>query len=366
MSIIEINLSDAPVHIKTSDFVKGLIELSTYSDLSTPLILPKNTYCESLDIKSNADLAKIVEADAYFGFSREIRVEILKNIYEFWLCTEEPIEMPSRGTILGDSINKLLCTHDNNLIYSCMKNGLIELYMYCIQSNNPKYKIEINGYYSHSVFTIAIVNKHYELFQIAYLHELEHISNGDRENFFVFAIESCEMSIVQLMLQTKTQITQKVMQAVLHSIDKNVNLNSDTEKIKCLILPLLYKNGGPLYMTYAYRSAMSGCKCCLEYILDTCFEDRIEIIKQHKLLAAAARGKNIECYKFIHECLEAECELPERLPILEAVECDASAIFKYLVNAGVAVTPLCVDIAIQSKCIELPPSYVKKFCKDTI
>ncbi len=366
MSIIEISLSEAPIHIKTSDFVKGLIELSSYSDSSTPLIIPQNVYCEFLDIKSNIDLKKIVEADAYFGFSRETRVKILKNVYEFWLSTEVPIEMPSRGTILSDSINELLYTPDSQLIQSCMKNGLIELYMYCIQNNNPKYKIKINGIYSHSVFTIAIVNKYYELFQMAYLHELEHISAEDRENFFVFAIESGEIRIVQLMLQTKTQITQKVMQTVLHSIDKNSDINSDTEKFKCRILPLLYENGGPLYMNSAYSAATKGCKCCLEYIIDTCFEDRIEIIKQHKLLEATVRGKNIECYKFIHECLEAEGELPERLPILEAVEYDAGAIFNYLVDLGVAVPPICVDIAIQSKCIKLPPSYVKKFCKDTI
>lgn len=366
MSIIEISLSDAPVHIKTSDFVKGLIEISSYSDSSTPLIIPQNIYCEFLDIKSNVDLIKIVEADAYFGFSRETRVKILKNVYNFWLFTEVSIEMPNRGTILGDSINELLCTPDNGLINSCMKNGLIELYMYCIQSNNVKYKIEIKNSYSHSVFTVAIVNKHYELFRMAYLHELDHISAEDRENFFIYAIESGEMNMVQLMLQTKTQITEKVMQAVMHSIDKNVNLNSNIEKFKCRILPLLYENGGPLYMNSTYRSAIKGCKYCLEYIIDTCFEDRIEIIKQHKLLEATVRGKNIECYKFIHQCLEAEDELPERLPILEAVEYDAGAIFNYLVNLGVAIPPICVDVAIQSKCIELPPSFVKKFCKDTI
>lgn len=369
MSIIEICLSDVPIHIVTSDFVKGLIELSTDSDSAVLMNFPENVYCESLDIKSNGDLAKIVEADSYFGFSRETRVNILKNVNNFWLYTEEPIQLPKHGTILGDSINVLLRTYDSGIIGECMKKGLIELYMYCIESNNPKYKIEIdyNSDYNHSILLNAIVNKHYELFRMAYLHEFANISNSDRENFLIHAIEDCNMSLVELILKDELKIRQCTVQtAALHNLDINIDINSNTEKFICKMLPLLHNKGAPMCMHYAYWAVLAGCPRCLKYMMDVFYEERIEMIKQHNLLEGAVIGKSLECYKSIHNCLEEEDELPERLPILETVKRDSGDIFKYLVDLGVKVTPLCVEIAIQSKCTNLPPSYVKKLCKDTI
>lgn len=366
MSLIELSLSEVPHHIYTSQFVQGLIELSGNTDGKTPLIIPKNVYCHTLIINTNADLAKIVEADTYFGFSQEIRIEILKNVHNFWLNTEYPIEIPQKGTILGDSIYELFNTSDHRLIHSCMKNGLVELYLYCQQSTNPAYKImgSTQTYrYGHSILLSALENKHYELFKIAYLYELERISNEDRENFMIHAIDNSNYEIIDLLINTKTKITENIMRATLHNADDIISKN---ELNKCKMLQKLYNNGGPLYNNYAYRAAMAGCQTCLQFIIDEADDDKIEIIQHYKLLEAAVRGKNLECYRFIHECLEAESALPERLPLIEAVANNADTIFHYLVEAGAPVLPICIDVSIQNKSTKLPPQYLMKFCKGTI
>ena len=94
---------------------------------------------DNLNIDSQNDLNKIIDADCALGFSAPHRIQILKNIEAYWLYNPNsaPILLPEKDkSFFANQIRALIKKDNETAIVTCMVNGYTELFDYIYERDN--------------------------------------------------------------------------------------------------------------------------------------------------------------------------------------------------------------------------------------
>ena len=156
------NISELPTHIIESTQFKCWQSLFPEE---TEYCIKDNLFVKDFNIKSQADLDRIIDADCELGFNQNTRIEILKNIEYFWKedPNSAPIRLPKEGySIFADQVRVLFKEIDEMALVCCMKNGYIELFNYIYEREKGNINRD-KSFNTHALLHYAILNGHIEM-----------------------------------------------------------------------------------------------------------------------------------------------------------------------------------------------------------
>ena len=133
VEMIDYPIESIPSHIIASQHFKDLLEIYPGE---TVFPFYNTSFSPSLEIHSQSDIDLIMESEYTFMFSHDARVEILRNIYKYWM--EDPnsasIELPERDySWFSNQILTLFEDRDSILVMTCMKMNYVELFDFILE-----------------------------------------------------------------------------------------------------------------------------------------------------------------------------------------------------------------------------------------
>lgn len=189
LDMVEYVIESLPDHITTSTH---FINWRALFPDETMFLCDSSVIIDNFNIDSQTDLERIINADCVLGFSATHRVQILKNIEEYWLYNPNsgPILLPEKDkSFFANQVRTLIKRDHENAIVACMVNGYTELFDYIYERDS--------GY----------INKNGKLDTGILLHYA--VSNGHIE-----MIERC--------IKMGLQITSNLIQAAMDNGDPDI------------------------------------------------------------------------------------------------------------------------------------------------
>lgn len=150
------------------------------------------------NITSQSDLDRILEADDFFGFSKQTRIEIFGKIEEYWNTNPNsaPITLVEQDTsFFANQVRVLL--EDRNVMSTCMKFGYIELFDYVYE----KYGRTHESFESDTLLYYAVLYQNVEM-----IHRCIEIGLKITSSLINPAITSANLEIFKLLLDNNVQI----------------------------------------------------------------------------------------------------------------------------------------------------------------
>jgi hypothetical protein len=118
-----------------------------------------------LKIKSHEDFEKVVDADFMFGFTSKVQINILENMYSFWLNDPNSGQLPlpvKDFSHFGNQIRALFLESETTLPLKCFQHNFIELFNYLIKRDGV-YKVDSGRWPDYSLPFYGVVNNHVEI-----------------------------------------------------------------------------------------------------------------------------------------------------------------------------------------------------------
>ena len=122
------NIQILPIHILESTHFQTWKKIFTDEN---EYCIRDNIFVKDLNIHSQEDFDRIIDADYEFGFNENARIEIFKNMENYWNedPNSSPIKLPKEGySIFANQVLTLFKEVDEFALVSCMKKGYIELF----------------------------------------------------------------------------------------------------------------------------------------------------------------------------------------------------------------------------------------------
>ena len=119
-------ITDSNLFIMTIDLCP---ESTTFPFLKSKLPI-------TLEVHSVEDFQRLVEADAMFSFTPKTQIQILENMYNFWLHDPNSAELPLPVKDLshfGNQIRELFLETDDILAVRCFQHNYVELFDYLLK-----------------------------------------------------------------------------------------------------------------------------------------------------------------------------------------------------------------------------------------
>ena len=167
----EILVSELPEHIIESTHFISWRELFPYEPIFS---IESSVYTPILDINSQEDLDRIINADCVLGFNKKARINILKNLEIYWNenPNSAPIMLPEKDkSFFANQIHTFIKeTSIEMILVSCMKHGYIELFDYIYEKEQINYTNNIyhisynnNTFNKYSLLYYAVLNENIEM-----------------------------------------------------------------------------------------------------------------------------------------------------------------------------------------------------------
>jgi hypothetical protein len=158
----EILVSELPEHIRESTHFISWRNLFPDEPIFS---IETSIYTPILDINSQEDLDKIINADYVLGFNKKARMNILKNLEIYWNenPNSAPIVLPEKDrSFFANQIDTFIQESSMEMILvSCMKHGYIELFDFMYEKehiNNTS-----NTFNMYSLLYYAVLNENIEM-----------------------------------------------------------------------------------------------------------------------------------------------------------------------------------------------------------
>ena len=330
MSLFEKKISELPSHITNSQHYVDFLEMhNTMNDSDTNFYVNPDVYAETLEIRCQSDIHKIIASDAYFGFSFDDRVKILRNINMFWLLTEEHIILPDPNiSFFSREVNTLLTEKMSLMVMKCMKLNYSELLEYTIQDKFPRTEYM----FSHTDLYFAACNSSVDCFKIGIKHGFE-----INKHTVAIVAEKGNMEMLQLMVDANCPRTSMACE--------------DAEKVE--VLEFLLKHGFKMHYTTIEKAAKKGNSAKMEFAIN----NGCEIPKN--ICELAGQGGNPECLRLAF----ANAPDSSQSIMYNIIKKDKLEAFHIAMQNGILVDHQCLAIAIENRCLNITPAIVRKHMK---
>jgi hypothetical protein len=124
-------ITDSGLFIRTLDMCPSMTEF--YYD-SNRMVL-------STKIKSHEDFEKLIDADQMFGFTSKVKIEILENMYNFWLEDPNSSQLPlpiKDFSHFGNQVRALFLESETILPVRCFQGNYVELFDYLVKRDGVR------------------------------------------------------------------------------------------------------------------------------------------------------------------------------------------------------------------------------------
>jgi len=327
MSLIEKSYIELPIHIRNSQYYTNLKELTNEEDEKLFINVDESIYPETLEIQVSSDIQKIVNADAYFGFSFEDRVKILRNINVFWMTTTERVIRPNKQTsFFAAQVHTLLSERTIHIIMNCMKRNYSELLEMAIQDHFPRMP-----YFSpvYTDMSFAVQNLCIDCFKIGMKHGFE-----INTHCVVEIAKKGNRELLELMVSTDFPITPKACE--------------DADSVETI--EFLIEHGFPMSPGAITVAASTGNFKKMEFAIARGCEI------PENICMFAAIGGNADCLRLAFQ--HSDVRSPEMMR--EIVHKDSLEAFIVALEHGVPVTGMCLTTAIENRCVNITPGRIQK------
>ena len=344
VEMIDYPIESIPSHIIESEHFKDLLEI--YPD-ETVFPFYNTSFSSSLEIHSQSDIDLIMESEYTFMFSHDARVEILRNIYKYWM--EDPnsasIELPERDySWFSNQILTLFEDRDSILVMTCMKMNYVELFDFIIERDGLiAILIAIQNASSYSLLYYAVYNGHVEILRRG-------IEVG------------CDLSIELIDIAIKAdnlEICTILIESGLTATNKTGKIAAEyaSPELFCMILDKF----GFIVNKDLLIPALNNLDNLKELVLNR--KIRLEPNDSSLLKEALAGAKDLEIINFIEEqfrltwddILRISNFIPESV-----IKKDNLKLYNYLRSKGFYVRELLITSAIHNKCMNITPGLIRK------
>jgi hypothetical protein len=199
LDMVEYVIESLPDHITTSTH---FINWRALFPDETMFLSESSVMIDNFNIDSQTDLDQIIAADCVLGFTATHRIQILKNIEEYWLYNPKssPILLPEKDkSFFANQVRSLIKKDHENALVTCMVNGYTELFDYIYERDSGY--INKNGKLDTGVLIhYAVSNGHIEMIERCIKMGLQITSN-----LIQAAMDNGDPDIFR-MLFTKNQI----------------------------------------------------------------------------------------------------------------------------------------------------------------
>ena len=164
LDLAEYAIDSLPDHVTTSTHFANWRIL--FPD-ETTFLFDSSAMIYNFNIHSQTDLDRVIYSDCVLGFSTTYRIQILKNIEEYWLYdpNSAPILLPEKDkSFFSNQVRALIKKDHENALVTCMVNGYTELFDYIYERDSGY--INKNGKLDTGVLLhYAVSNGHIEMIE---------------------------------------------------------------------------------------------------------------------------------------------------------------------------------------------------------
>ena len=358
-----------PEHILESEHFKDWMGLYSSTNIlnqnesDNVFIIHEDMYLETLEIKSKEDILRIINIEAMLLFTPKHRIQILKNIYEFWIDNPE-----SSGIVLPDihiswfgNQVRALFLEKNHLPIQCMKSNHVELLDFLIEKDG---KETIDN--SNIVFTLlyySVTNNHLEITE----HGLK-IGLKTSNDLIDVAITKKNLQMFNLLIEYKVSYTKKTLKLAAES---------DILDIYKHFLKECFEKLDKSYFRYYVDNTLKNINN-LEFLFFSC-DLRSELVKINGLYLLNECIQNAHSVQvitlidryytmmmingktLIHELLKENKYMPDAI-----IEKNDLELYTYLRSIGFKVSNSALETALHYKTRNIAPGLIKKHIRDDI
>jgi hypothetical protein len=336
--MLELRISELPIHVLNSDHFKMFCELREIIpefNEDELFYVNEDTYVETLNIKNQHDLDVMIQSDGYFRYCLQDRITIFRNVYNFWLTTEDRVICPNPNmSFLSSQINELLNSKMSDVIMNCMKCNYYELLQYAIED-----KFTRKYYYgTYCDLYYAVANNHVECLKIGIKHQFE-----TPELLLEIAAEKGNLEIIKILLDAGCKLSNRLCTFAAKNAEDN---------IECI--KFLHEKGCEWDCRTAVSAAQKGNFKILEYVIS----NGCDI--SDKICEYAAIGGNVKCLElaFAHSKNRSA-----KITYYAAINDNLEA-FVYAVEHGTQVSEETLKEVIENRCKNVTPGKVLSYLKN--
>ena len=148
-------ITESSLFIMTMDLCPG----------STTFPFLKSKMPTTLEIRSQEDFQRLVEADAMFSFKSKTQIQILENMYEYWLNDPNSSELPlpvKDFSHFGNQIVTLFSETNDIMAVRCFQGNYVELFDYLLKRDGLQ-KVDGGHWPTYSLPYYGAVCNHVEI-----------------------------------------------------------------------------------------------------------------------------------------------------------------------------------------------------------
>jgi hypothetical protein len=119
-------ITESSLFIRTLDMCPTMTEF-TYD---------RNKMVQTLKIKTHEDFEKLIDADQMFGFTSKVQIQLLENMYNFWLNDASSSQLPlpvNDFSHFGNQVRALFTESNTILPVRCFQGNYVELFDYLLK-----------------------------------------------------------------------------------------------------------------------------------------------------------------------------------------------------------------------------------------
>lgn len=347
VKMIDYPIESIPRHIIESNHFKDLLEIYPGE---TVFPFYNTSFSSTLEIHSQADIDLIMESEYRFMFSHDSRVEILRNIYKYWM--EDPnsssIELPEDNySWFANQVLSLFEDRDSAIIMTCMKMNYVELFDFIIERDGLIAIEDASRLSIYSLLYYAVYNGNVEI-----LRRGIEVGCELSIDLIDIAVKMDNLEIVTILIEnglTPTNKTGKI--AAEHA----------SPELFCMILDkFVFIVNKDLLIP-----ALNNLDNLKELVLNR--KIRLDSMDSSLLREALAGSKDLDVINFIEEqfkltwddILKISKFIPESV-----IKNDNLKLYNYLRTKGFYVRESLITSAIHNKCMNITPGLIRKHCND--
>ena len=119
-------ITESSLFIRTQDMCPSMTEFH----------YDRNKMVQTLKIKSHEDFEKLIDADQMFGFTSKVQIQLLENMYNFWLDDHNSSQLPlpvKDFSHFGNQVRELFTGSNIILPVRCFQGNYVELFDYLLK-----------------------------------------------------------------------------------------------------------------------------------------------------------------------------------------------------------------------------------------
>ena len=347
VEMIDYPIESIPSHIIESQHFKDLLEI--YPD-ETIFPFYNTSFSSTLEIHSQSDIDLIMDSEYTFMFSHDARVEILRNIYKYWM--EDPnsssIELPERNySWFANQIRALFEDRDSAIIMTCMKMNYVELFDFIIERDGLIAIENASRLSIYSLLYYAVYNGHVEI-----LRRGIEVGCELSTELIDIAVKTDNLEVCKILIENGIKATNKT---------GKIAAEHASPELFCMILDKF----GFIVGKDLLIPALNNLDNLKELVLNR--KVQIEPIDSSLLREALAGSKDLDVINFVEEqfrltwddILSISKFIPESV-----IKNDNLKLYNYLRTKGFYVRESLITSAIYNKCMNITPGLIRKHCND--